>query len=93
MAKILSKSTPVRITIGLLVVVGVAIAAMSAGWVGHNSEIKAVGLKADIMKVEGCNPAKKSVTDIAVIESRLISIERAQKDNTAAIIRAINEKE
>ncbi len=93
MAKALSKSTPIRITIGLLVLVGLAIAGMSAGWVDHNSDIKAVEVKVDTVKTEGCDPAKEHVTSVAVIESRLTNIEKAQTDNTTAIIKAINEKE
>ncbi len=89
----LSKKTSIKVTVSLLVTVGLAIAAMSAGWVDHNSDIKAVEVKVDIVKIEGCNPAKEHVTSVAVIESRLTGIEKAQTDNTAAIIKAINEKE
>ncbi len=71
MAKALSKSTPIKITIGLLILVGLAIAATSAGWVDHNSDIKAIGVKTDTIKAEGCDPAKKSVTDIQVINVKL----------------------
>ncbi len=71
MAKALSKSTPIKITIGLLIVVGLAIAAMSAGWVDHNSDIEAIGVKADTIKVEGCDPAKQAHTDIQVINVKL----------------------
>ncbi len=94
----LSKSTPIKITIGLLIVVGLAIAAMSAGWVDHNSDIKAIGVKADTMKVEGCDPAKKSVTDVAVIKTEVVAIKEdvremraEQKAGTQAILEAINE--
>ncbi len=71
MTKALSKSTPIKITIGLLIFVGLAIAAMSAGWVDHNSDIEAIGVKTDTMKVEGCDPAKQGHTDIQVINVKL----------------------
>ncbi len=89
----LSKSTPIKVTIGLLIVIGFTIAGMSAGWVDHNSDIEAIGVKVDTVKIEGCDPAKEHVTSVAVIESRLTNIEKAQTDNTAAIIKAINDKE
>ncbi len=74
MAKTLGKSTPIKITIGLLIIVGLAIAAMSAGWADHNSDIKAIGVKADTIKAEGCDPAKKSITDVAVIKTQVAAI-------------------
>lgn len=106
MAKTLSKSTPIKVTIGLLIVVGLAVAGMSAGWVDHNSDIKAIGVKADTIKTGGCDPAKKSVTDVAVIKRDVAAIEedvreirieqkaesKARKADTTAIIKAINEK-
>ncbi len=98
MAKTLSKSTPIKITIGLLIVVGLAIAAMSAGWVDHNSDIKAIGVKADTMKAEGCDPAKKSVTDVAVIKTEVVAIKEdvremrvEQQADTKEILAAIKE--
>ncbi len=100
MAKALSKSTPIKVTIGLLIVTGLAIAGMSAGWVDHNSDIKAIGVKADRIKVEGCDPAKKTVTDVAVIKTEVAAIKEdvremriEQKADTKAIIKAINDKE
>ena len=94
----LSKSTPIKITIGLLIVVGLAIAATSAGWVNHNSHIKAIGVKADTMKVEGCNPAKELAISVAVIDTKLENIKEdvaesrvEQRADTKAILEAINE--
>ena len=98
MAKTLSKSTPIKITIGLLIVVGLAIAAMSAGWVDHNSDIKAIGVKTDTIKVEGCNPAKELAISVAVIDTKLKNIKEdvaesrvEQRADTKAILEAINE--
>lgn len=96
----LSKKTSIRVTIGLLVTVGLAIAATSAGLVTHNSKIEAIGLKTNTMKVEGCNPAKEMILDMAVVKIEVAAIKEdvremrvEQKTNTAAIIKAINDKE
>ena len=70
----LSKRTSIKVTVGLLITVGLTIAAMSAGWVDHNSDIEAIGVKTDTMKVEGCDPAKKTVTDVAVIKTEVAAI-------------------
>ncbi len=98
MAKTLSKSTPIKITIGLLIVVGLSIAAMSVGWADHNSDIKAIGVKGDTMKAEGCDPAKKSVTDVAVIKTEVAAIKEdvremrvEQRADTNKILAAIKE--
>ena len=98
MTKALSKSTPIKITIGLLIFVALAIAAMSAGWVDHNSDIKAIGVKTDTMKAEGCDPAKKTVTDVAVIKTEVAAIKEdvremriEQQADTKEILAAIKE--
>ena len=98
MTKALSKSTPIKITIGLLIFVALAIAATSAGWVDHNSDIKAIGVKTDTMKVEGCDPAKKTVTDVAVIKTEVAAIKEdvhemriEQQADTKEILAAIKE--
>ena len=98
MAKILGKTTPIKITIGLLIIVGGAIAAMSAGWVDHNSDIKAIGVKADTIKAEGCDPAKKTVTDMAVVKTEVAAIKEdvremrvEQQADTKEILAAIKE--
>ncbi len=98
MTKALSKSTPIKVTIGLLIFVGLAIAATSAGWVDHNSDIEAIGVKTDTMKVEGCDPAKKTVTDVAVIKTEVAAIKEdvhemriEQQADTKEILAAIKE--
>ncbi len=98
MTKALSKSTPIKITIGLLIFVALAIAAMSAGWVDHNSDIEAIGVKTDTMKAEGCDPAKKTVTDVAVIKTEVAAIKEdvremriEQQADTKEILAAIKE--
>lgn len=43
-------------------------------------------------RIDGCDPAKKHVTQIAVLETELANIKTAQTVNTAAIIKAIEER-
>lgn len=52
------------------------------------------------IKTEGCTPSKENTTSVAVIKSRLTGIEKEigdlkteQKNNTAAIIRAIKKED
>lgn len=77
----------------------VVLLGVASAWYDHVVSIQEINSKAtqqdkDITKLdkEGCDPAQKNTTSIAVIESKLDNIEKAQTDNTIAIIKAIGER-
>lgn len=77
---------------GFILTVVVIIAGVAGSWGDHRARAEQQKENTKILKAEGCNLAKVNTTSIAVIENKLENIEKAQVDNTAAIIKAIEEQ-
>lgn len=88
---------------GFVLSILLVLGAVGASYWDHKADVKVLttevnlhGIQQDkdmaTIKGDGCAPSQKNTTSVAVIESRLTNIEKAQTDNTAAIIKAINDK-
>lgn len=77
----------------------VVLLGVASAWYDHVLSIQEINSKAtqqdkDITKLEdeGCDPAQKNFTSIAVMKNQLDNIEKAQTDNTITILQAIGER-
>lgn len=66
----------IHLVLVLLGVFGSGIAA----WVWQQAESKAIVRETVALKSDGCKPARKNTTDIAVIQSQLTDIKTEQKE-------------
>lgn len=79
--------------LGLIITIIVILSGLIANFVWAQADIKAVDVKIETIKIEGCLPARATDKAIEVINTRFDSMEAVQKIRYDAIMKAIDKGE
>lgn len=80
----ISKNTPIKLTVGLLIIIGGGLVWVASGISNHNAEGKAISLKVEKLDEDGSKPAKKNTLGLALVEKDINTIQSDVSDLKAA---------